>query len=76
VLVNNAVLSPLRRIENTEVGLFNKTAEVNLRGYWYLSTEAAKLMAARGNGSIVNLSSIAALHPDEGLALYSTLKPR
>ena len=72
-LVNNAVLSPLRSIADTDVGLFTKTVEVDLRGYWYLSAEAAKLMAERG-GSIVNLASVAALHPDQGLALYSTLK--
>ena len=74
VLVNNAVLSPLRTIEATELSLFTKTVEVNLQGYWFLSAQAAKLMAPRGGGSIVNISSVAALHPDEGLALYSTLK--
>lgn len=72
-LVNNAVLSPLRSIADTDVGLFTKTVEVDLRGYWYLSAEAAKLMQGRG-GSIVNMASVAALHPDQGLALYSTLK--
>jgi len=74
VLVNNAVLSPVRSIAETDLGLFTKTVEVNLGGYWHLSAEAVKLMAPRGGGSIVNISSIAALHPDQGLALYSTLK--
>jgi NAD(P)-dependent dehydrogenase (short-subunit alcohol dehydrogenase family) len=75
VLVNNAVLSPLRSIADTDLGLFTKTVEVDLRGYWYLSAEGAKLMAGRpGGGSIVNMASVAALHPDQGLALYSTLK--
>lgn len=74
VLVNNAVLSPLRSIPETDLGLFTKTVEVDLRGYWFLSAEAAKLMAPRGGGSIVNMASVAALHPDAGLALYSTLK--
>jgi NAD(P)-dependent dehydrogenase (short-subunit alcohol dehydrogenase family) len=78
VLVNNAVLSPLRAIADTDLGLFTKTVEVDLRGYWYLSAEAVKLMAPRnggqGGGSIVNVASVAALHPDKGLALYSTLK--
>jgi NAD(P)-dependent dehydrogenase (short-subunit alcohol dehydrogenase family) len=73
ILVNNAVLSPLRRIADTDVGLFTKTVEVDLRGYWYLSAEAVKLMPP-GGGSIVNMASVAALHPDQGLALYSTLK--
>ncbi len=74
VLVNNAVLSPLRSIPQTDLGIFTKAVEVNLRGYWYLSAEGARLMAPRGGGSIVNIASIAALHPDRGLALYSTLK--
>jgi NAD(P)-dependent dehydrogenase (short-subunit alcohol dehydrogenase family) len=74
ILVNNAVLSPLRPIAETDLGLFTKTVEVDLRGYWFLSAEAARLMAPRGGGSIINIASVAAMHPDEGLALYSTLK--
>jgi NAD(P)-dependent dehydrogenase (short-subunit alcohol dehydrogenase family) len=74
VLVNNAVLSPKRSIDETDLGIFTKTVEVNLRGYWYLSVEASKLMRARGGGSIVNVASIAAWHPDRMLGLYSTLK--
>lgn len=78
ILVNNAVLSPWRRIDETGVGLFTKTVEVSLRGHWYLAVEAVRLMklARRGSagGSIVNIASIAALHPDRMLGLYSTLK--
>ena len=48
--------------------------DVNLRGYWYLSVEAVRLMRQRGGGSIVNIASIAAWHPDRMLSLYSTLK--
>lgn len=74
ILVNNAVLSPWRTIEDTDVGLFTKTVEVDLRGYWYLSVEAVKLMRLKGGGSIVNVASVAAMHPDRMLSLYSTLK--
>lgn len=74
ILVNNAVLSPWRTIEDTDVALFDKTVEVSLRGYWYMSAEAVKLMKTHGGGSIVNIASIAALHPDRMLSLYSTLK--
>lgn len=74
ILVNNAVLSPWRTIDDTDVGLFTKTVEIDLRGYWYLSLEATKLMKPRGGGSIVNIASIAAWHPDKMLGLYSTLK--
>ena len=74
ILVNNAVLSPWRSIENTEPVLFAKTVDVDLRGYWYLSVEAVRLMKARGGGAIVNISSVSAVHPERMLGLYSTLK--
>ncbi|MFO1168378.1 MAG: glucose 1-dehydrogenase [Rhodoblastus sp.] len=74
ILVNNAVLSPWRSIDDTDDTLFMKAMEVNMRGNWYLSVEATKLMKPRGGGSIVNISSVAALHPDKMLALYSTFK--
>ncbi len=74
ILVNNAVLSPWRSIDDTDPDLFMKAMEVNMRGNWYLSHEATKLMKPRGGGSIVNISSVAALHPDRNLALYSTFK--
>ena len=74
ILVNNAVLSPWRTIEETDVGIFTKAVEVDLRGYWYLSVEATKLMKPRGAGSIVNIASVAAWHPEKMLGLYSTLK--
>lgn len=75
ILVNNAVLSPLRSIDDTDRGLFVKTVEVDLQGYWFMSTAAVRLMRARrAGGAIVNIASVAALHPDRGLALYSTLK--
>jgi NAD(P)-dependent dehydrogenase (short-subunit alcohol dehydrogenase family) len=74
ILVNNAVLSPWRSIDDTDPALFMKTVEVNLRGYWYLSVEATRLMKPRGGGSIVNISSLSAWHPEKMLGLYGTLK--
>jgi len=74
ILVNNAVLSPLRSIDKTDRGLFAKAVEVDLQGYWFMSSAAADLMRMKGGGSIINIASVAALHPDRGLALYSTLK--
>lgn len=77
-LVNNAVLSPWRTIEDTDRGLFMKALETNMGGYWYMSAGAVKLMkehdAGRGKGSIINVSSVAALRPSPMLALYSTFK--
>jgi NAD(P)-dependent dehydrogenase (short-subunit alcohol dehydrogenase family) len=72
ILVNNAVLSPWRAIEDIDPSLFAKTVDVNLRGYWFMSSEAAKLMKPRGG--LVNISSVSALHPEKMLGLHGTLK--
>ena len=74
ILVNNAAMSPWRSIDDTDLPLFTKTVEVSLRGCWYFSVEATKQMRSRGGGSIVNVASIAAMHPDRMFGLYSTLK--
>ncbi|MDP6566848.1 MAG: glucose 1-dehydrogenase [Alphaproteobacteria bacterium] len=74
ILVNNAVLSPWRTIEDTDRPLLLKALETNVAGYWYMSTGAVKLMKAQGKGSIINISSLAAIRPTMMLALYSTFK--
>jgi NAD(P)-dependent dehydrogenase (short-subunit alcohol dehydrogenase family) len=74
ILVNNAVLSPWRSIEDTDRPLLLKALETNMAGYWYMSTGAAKLMKVHRKGSIINISSIVAIRPTVMLALYSTFK--
>ncbi len=74
ILVNNAVLSPWRSIEDTDRPLMLKALETNVAGYWYMSAAAAKMMKAQGKGSIINISSVAAIRPTVMLALYSTFK--
>ncbi len=74
ILVNNAVLSPWRTIDDTDPGIFAKALDVNLRGNWYLSVAATRLMKMKGGGAIINIASVAAIHPDRMLGLYSTLK--
>jgi len=74
ILVNNAVLSPWRSIEETDRGLMMKALETNTAGYWYMSTKAVSLMKRQGRGSIVNVSSTGALRPPRNLALYATFK--
>ena len=74
ILVNNAVLSPWRSIENTDRPLMLKALETNVAGYWYMSAAAAKMMKAQGKGSIINISSVAAIRPTVMLGLYSTFK--
>ncbi|MFE3168744.1 SDR family NAD(P)-dependent oxidoreductase [Streptomyces sp. NPDC059224] len=60
-LVNNAaVTGPLGRLADTATADLRRVVEVNLLGTLLCSRRAATLMAARGNGAIVNVSSAAA----------------
>ena len=75
VLVNNAATNPLYgSVLDTDVAAFTKTVEVNFRGYWFMCQYAARLMASHGGGSIVNIASVAALHPMDGIGVYGATK--
>ncbi|MGW3957566.1 SDR family oxidoreductase [Streptomyces sp. NPDC004752] len=60
-LVNNAGVSgPLGRLADTDTADLRRVVEVNLLGTLLCSRRAARLMAGRGEGVIVNVSSGAA----------------
>ncbi|MFF4120915.1 SDR family oxidoreductase [Streptomyces sp. NPDC001714] len=60
-LVNNAaVTGPFGRLADAEAADLRRVVEVNLLGTLLCSRRAARLMAARGSGAIVNVSSAAA----------------
>ncbi|MCP5927954.1 SDR family oxidoreductase, partial [Klebsiella pneumoniae] len=64
ILVNNAAANPyFGHILDTDIGAYNKTVEVNIRGYFFMSIEAGKLMKEQGSGAIVNTASVNALQP-------------
>jgi NAD(P)-dependent dehydrogenase (short-subunit alcohol dehydrogenase family) len=64
VLVNNAGMSPLYpSLDQVSEGLWDKVQAVNLKGPFRLSSLLGTRMAADGGGSIVNVSSIAAVQP-------------
>ena len=56
------------------LGAFNKTVEVNIRGYFFMSIEAGKMMRDNGGGAIVNTASISALQPGPMQGIYSITK--
>jgi len=75
VCVNNAATNPyFGHILDTDLGAYNKTVEVNIRGYFFMSIEAGKLMRENGGGSIVNTASINALQPGPMQGIYSITK--
>ncbi|MDM9638043.1 SDR family oxidoreductase [Acinetobacter nosocomialis] len=75
ILVNNAAANPYYgHILDTDLAAYNKTVEVNIRGYFFMSIEAGKLMRAQGRGAIVNTASVNALQPGDRQAIYSITK--
>jgi NAD(P)-dependent dehydrogenase (short-subunit alcohol dehydrogenase family) len=75
VLVNNAATNPyFGSILETDPAVFQKTVDVNIRGYFYMSTHAAKLMITNGGGSIVNVASVNGVTPGHFQGIYSITK--
>lgn len=75
VLVNNAATNPyFGPIVDTDLGAFQKTVDVNIRGYFLMSVQAARLMLAQASGSIVNVASVNGITPGEYRGIYSITK--
>jgi NAD(P)-dependent dehydrogenase (short-subunit alcohol dehydrogenase family) len=75
ICVNNAAANPyFGHILDTDLGAFNKTVEVNVRGYFFMSIEAGKLMRENDGGVIVNTASVNGLQPGPMQGIYSITK--
>jgi NAD(P)-dependent dehydrogenase (short-subunit alcohol dehydrogenase family) len=75
VLVNNAAANPyFGSILATDAVAFQKTVDVNIRGYFFMSTRGAKLMLENGGGSIINVASVNGVNPGHFQGIYSITK--
>ncbi|HYD97454.1 MAG TPA: SDR family oxidoreductase [Noviherbaspirillum sp.] len=75
VLVNNAATNPyFGAIVDTDLSSFQKTVDVNIRGYFFSSVNGAKLMAKNGGGSIINVASVNGIIPGDMQGIYSITK--
>lgn len=75
ILVNNAATNPyFGHITDTDVGMVDKTLQVNIKGYFELASLAAKLMKKNGGGAIVNIASINGVKPGMFQGIYSITK--
>ena len=75
ILVNNAATNPqFCNVLDTDLSAFQKTVDVNIRGYFFMSVEAGKLMRTHGGGSIINVASINGVSPGEYQGVYSMTK--
>jgi NAD(P)-dependent dehydrogenase (short-subunit alcohol dehydrogenase family) len=74
VLVNNAGVFPGGPTDQTTEEAFDVTFAVNVKAPFFLTAAIAPRMAAKGGGSIVNISTMAATIGMSGLASYGASK--
>ena len=75
VLVNNAGMSPLYdSVDTLSEALFDKVIAVNLKGPFRLAALVGTRMAAGDGGSIINISSAAAVRPRPDVLPYAAAK--
>lgn len=75
VLVNNAATNPyFGPAVNIDIGAFDKTVDVNFKGYFLMCQHAGKIMVEHGGGSMINVASVAGITPAEMQGVYSMTK--
>ena len=75
ILVNNAAANPyFGPMIDMPMTAFEKTLDVNIKGYFYTTLKAARLMRERGGGAVVNVASINGRRAAPGQGVYSLSK--
>ena len=75
ILINNAGTNPFfGDVLSVDEQAWDKTVDVNLKGFFFTSQFAAKMMKEKGGGAIVNVASVNALRPAPFQGVYSITK--
>ncbi len=74
VLVNNAGVAPLSRIDDLEPALFEAIISVNVTAVYYGCRAVWPVMRKQGDGVIVNISSVASTDAFPGFSAYGASK--
>lgn len=75
ILVNNAAANPyFGHILDTDLAAYEKTVDVNIRGYFFMSIAAGKMMKEQGGGVILNTASVNGISPGYMQGIYSITK--
>src|SRR5246500_1312394 len=74
ILVNNAGIYPFGPTHEMTEEQFDRVFSINVKAPYFLVAELAPLMARKGKGAIVNLSTMAADYGAAGMSLYGSSK--
>jgi len=75
IVVNNAATNPhFGPVLTAEESMWDKTLDVNVKGYWRIARACSGPMRERGAGTIINMASVAGTLGGFGQASYSTTK--
>ena len=74
ILINNAGIYPFGPTHAMTEEQFDRVFALNVKVPYFLVAELAPLMAKRGKGAIVNLSTMAADYGAPGMSLYGSSK--
>ncbi len=75
ILVNNAATNPhFGPLLTAEDSHWDKTFDVNVKGYFRMVKACAPSMQARGGGKVINMASIAGKTPQPGMGVYCVSK--
>ena len=75
ILVNNAATNPhFGNMLDADEGVWDKTNEVNLKGPFFITQHAVRLMDVAQGGAIVNVASINGVQPVSMQGIYSITK--
>ena len=74
VLVNNAGVAPLSPFGAITEDSFEQLININVRSSFYLNQLVWNTMVKQGGGTIVNISSLAAVDPFTGFSTYGASK--
>jgi len=74
ILINNAGTFPFGPTDNTTEEEFDRVYSLNVKAPYFLVAELAPLMAKRGKGAIVNVSTMVADYGVSGMSLYGSSK--
>ena len=74
ILINNAGIFPFGPTNKTTEEEFDTVYSLNVKAPYFLVAELAPLMASRGKGAIVNVSTMVADYGVSGMSLYGSSK--